>query len=126
VAGDRSQFLKDLSLPFFGYNKPGAKISEGVQKEFWRQGMQASIHGTYDCIKAQSETNMTEDLKESQVPPLILHGELDQLVPVPDTAMLSARIIKNATLKIYSGAPHGMTVTSADKVNHDLLAFLQA
>ena len=126
VAGDRSQFLKDLSLPSFGYNKPGAKISEGVRKEFWRQGMQALIHGTYDCIKAQSETDMMEDLRKVKVPTLILHGELDQLVPVADTAILRSKIIKNATLKIYPGAPHGMTVTSADKVNHDLLAFLRA
>lgn len=123
VAADRSQFLKDLSLPFFGYNKPGAKVSEGVRDEFWRQGMQASIVGTYDCIKAQSETDMTEDLKKIDVPTLILHGEQDQLVPVADTAMLTAKIIKTATLKIYPGAPHGMTVTFANQVNQDLLAF---
>lgn len=126
VASDRSQFLKDLSLPFFGYNKPGAKISEGVRDEFWRQGMQASIVGTYDCIKAQSENDMTDDLKKVMVPTLILHGEQDQLVPIADTAMLTAKIIRHSTLKIYPGAPHGMTVTQADKVNHDLLNFLKA
>jgi non-heme chloroperoxidase len=123
VSTDRSQFLKDLSLPFFGYNKPGAKISEGVRDEFWRQGMQASIVGTYDCIKAQSETDTTEDLRKINVPTLILHGEQDQLVPIADTAMLTAKIIKKATLKVYPDAPHGMTVTFADKINQDLLAF---
>lgn len=123
VNADRSEFLKSLSLPFFGYNKPGAKVSEGVRDAFWRQGMQASIIGTYDCIKAQSETDMTEDLKRIDVPTLILHGEQDQLVPIADTAMLTAKIIKNATLKVYPGAPHGMTVTFANEVNQDLLAF---
>jgi non-heme chloroperoxidase len=123
VAANRSQFLKDLSLPFFGYNKPGAKVSEGVRDEFWRQGMQASILGTYDCIKAQSETDMTEDLKKIAVPTLVLHGEEDQLVPIADTSMLTAKIIRNARLKIYPGAPHGMTVTFANEVNQDLLAF---
>jgi non-heme chloroperoxidase len=123
VTEDRSQFLKDLSLPFFGYNKPGAKISQGVRDEFWRQGMQASILGTFDCIKAQSETDMTEDLSKIDVPTLVLHGEQDQLVPLADTAELTAKIIKKATLKVYPGAPHGMTVTLANKVNEDLLAF---
>lgn len=126
VAADRSQFLKDLSLPFFGYNKPGAKISEGVRDAFWRQGMQASILGTYDCIKAQSETDMAEDLKRVDVPTLILHGEQDQLVPIADTAVLTARLIGKSTLKVYPGAPHGMTVTEADKVNQDLLAFIKS
>jgi non-heme chloroperoxidase len=123
VTEDRSQFLKDLSLPFFGYNKPGAKISQGVRDEFWRQGMQASILGTFDCIKAQSETDMTEDLSKIDVPTLVLHGEQDQLVPLADTAELTAKMIKKATLKVYPGAPHGMTVTLANKVNEDLLAF---
>lgn len=123
VAADRSQFLKDLSIPFFGYNKPDAKVSEGVREEFWRQGMQASILGSHDCIGAQSETDMTEDLKKIDVPTLILHGEQDQLVPIADTAMLTAKIIKRSTLSVYPGAPHGMTVTLAHKVNQDLLAF---
>jgi non-heme chloroperoxidase len=126
VASDRSQFLKDLSLPFFGYNKPGAKISEGVRDEFWRQGMQASILGTYDCIKSQSETDMTDDLKKIRVPTLILHGEQDQLVPVADTAILTAKQIRKSTLKIYPDAPHGMTVTMAEKVNRDLLTFIRS
>lgn len=126
VTTDRSQFLKDLSLPFFGYNKPRAKVSEGVRGEFWRQGMQASIDATYDCIKAQSETDMTEDLQKIDVPTLVLHGGQDQLVPIGDTAMLTAKIIRRATLKIYPGAPHGMTVTLAEQVNQDLLAFLKS
>jgi non-heme chloroperoxidase len=126
VTEDRSQFLKDLSLPFFGYNKPGAKVSHGVQDEFWRQGMQASIDATYDCIKAQSETDMTEDLQKINVPTLVLHGEQDQLVPIADTAMLTAKIVRRATLKVYPGAPHGLTVTLAEQVNEDLLSFLKA
>jgi non-heme chloroperoxidase len=125
VTADRSQFLKDLSLPFFGYNRPGAKVSEGVREEFWRQGMQASILATYDCIKAQSETDMTEDLRKVDVPTLVLHGEQDQLVPIATTAMLTSEIIRKSSLKLYPGAPHGMTVTQADKVNQDLLVFLK-
>lgn len=126
VASDRSQFLKDLSLPFFGYNKLGVKVSEGIRAEFWRQGMQASIVGTYDCIKAQSETDMTEDLKKIDVPTLILHGEQDQLVPVADTAVKTTKLIKRSILKIYPGAPHGLTVTQASEVNQDLLAFFKS
>lgn len=125
VTADRSQFLKDLSLPFFGYNRPGAKVSEGVREEFWRQGMQASILGTYDCIKAQSESDMTGDLRKIDLPTLILHGEQDQLVPIADTAVLTSRIVTKAILKVYPGAPHGITVTYADMVNQDLLAFLK-
>jgi non-heme chloroperoxidase len=126
VVADRSQFLKDLSMPFYGYNKPGAKISEGVRDAFWRQGMQASVIGTYECIKAFSETDLTEDLKMVDVPTLILHGDQDQIVPIGASALLSSKIVKNATLKIYPGAPHGMTVTLADQVNADLLAFLKS
>ncbi len=126
VTEDRSEFLKNLSLPFFGYNKPGAMVSEGVRDEFWRQGMRASIDATYDCIKAQSEADLTEDLRKINVPTLILHGEQDQLVPYADTAMLTAKIIRRATLKIYPGAPHGITVTLAEQVNQDLLAFLKS
>ena len=126
VTEDRSQFLKDLSLPFFGYNKPGAKVSHGVQDEFWRQGMQASIDATYDCIKTQSETDMTEDLQKINVPTLVLHGEQDQLVPIADTAMLTAKIVRRANLKVYPGAPDGLTVTMAEQVNEDLLSFLKA
>ena len=126
MVADRSQFMKDLSMPFYGYNKPGAKISQGVRDFFWLQAMQASVVGTYDCIKAFSETDLTEDLKKIDVPTLILHGDQDQIVPIADSALLSSKIIKNATLKIYPGAPHGMTVTLADKVNADLLAFLES
>jgi non-heme chloroperoxidase len=126
VAADRSQFFKDLSLPFYGYNKPGAKISQGVRDFFWLQAMQASVIGTYDCIKAFSETDLTEDLKKVDVPTLILHGDQDQIVPIGASAPLSSKIVKNATLKVYPGAPHGMTVTLADKVNADLLAFLKS
>ncbi len=126
VVADRSQFLIDLSLPFYGYNKPGAKVSQGIRDSFWRIGMQASIIGTYECIKAFSETDLTEDLKKVDVPTLILHGDADQIVPIADSALLSAKIIRNATLKVYPGAPHGMTSTLANQVNADLLAFLKA
>jgi non-heme chloroperoxidase len=126
VVADRSQFMKDLSMPFFGYNKPGAKISEGVRDAFWRTCMQASIAGTYDGIKTQSETDFTGDLRKIDVPTLILHGEEDQLVPVANSAVLSAKIVRNSTLKVYPGAPHGLTVTHADQLNADLLAFLKS
>jgi non-heme chloroperoxidase len=126
VVADRSQFMKDLSIPFYGYNKPDAKISQGVRDSFWLQAMQASVVGTYDCIKAFSETDLTEDLKKIDVPTLILHGDQDQIVPIADSALLSSKIIKNAILKIYQGAPHGMSVTRAEEVNADLLAFLQS
>lgn len=125
VVADRSQFMKDLSMPFYGYNKPGAKISQGVRDFFWLQAMQASVIGTYDCIKAFSETDLTEDLKKIDVPTLLLHGDQDQIVPISDSAQLGVKIIKNARLKVYPGAPHGMTVTLADEVNADLLAFIE-
>jgi non-heme chloroperoxidase len=126
VVADRSQFLKDLTNPFYGYNKPDAKPSQGVRDSFWLQGMQASIVGTYQCIKAFSETDLTEDLKKIDVPTLILHGDADQIVPIADSALLSAKIVKNAMLKIYPGAPHGMCTTLADQVNTDLLEFLKS
>jgi non-heme chloroperoxidase len=126
VLADRSQFFKDLSMPFYGYNKPDAKISQGVRDEFWREGMLVSIKGSYDCIKQFSETDFTEDLKKIDVPTLILHGDADQIVPIVASGLLSAKIVKNATLKIYPGAPHGMCTTLADKVNADLLAFLKS
>jgi len=126
VVADRSQFLKDLTTPFYGYNKPDAKPSQGVRDSFWLQGMQASIVGIYECIKAFSETDLTEDLKKIDVPTLILHGDADQIVPIADSALLSAKIVKNATLKIYPGAPHGMCTTLADQVNADLLEFLKS
>jgi len=126
VVADRSQFMKDLSMPFYGYNKPGAKISQGVRDSFWLQSMEASIIGTYECIKAFSETDLTEDLKKIDVPTLILHGDQDQIVPIGASALLSSKIVKNARLKVYPGAPHGMTVTLADQVNADLLEFLKS
>jgi non-heme chloroperoxidase len=125
VLADRSQFWKDLSMPFYGYNRPGAKISEGVRESFWLQGMMAGMPASYFCIKAFSETDMTEDLKKIDVPTLILHGDDDQIVPIADSAMLSAKLVKNAELKIYKGAPHGMCTTEKDKVNQDLLAFIE-
>ena len=125
VVADRSQFMKDLSMPFYGYNRPGATVSAGVRESFWLQAMQASIIGTYDCIKAFSETDLTEDLKKIDVPTLLLHGDQDQIVPIADSALLSSKMIKNAVLKVYPGAPHGMTVTLADQVNQDLLSFLK-
>jgi len=126
VVNDRSQFMNDLSMPFYGYNRPGAKVSQGVRDFFWLQAMQASVIGTYDCIKAFSETDLTEDLKKIDVPTLILHGDDDQIVPIADSALLSSKIIKNATLKVFPGAPHGMTVTLADEINVDLLNFLKS
>jgi non-heme chloroperoxidase len=125
VHADRSQFWKDLSMPFYGYNRPSAKISEGVRESFWLQGMMAGMPASYFCIKAFSETDMTEDLKKIDVPTLILHGDDDQIVPIADSAMLSAKLVKNAELKIYKGAPHGMCTTEKDKVNQDLLAFIE-
>jgi non-heme chloroperoxidase len=123
VIADRSQFFKDLSIPFYGYNRPDAKVSEGVRESFWLQGMMASFPAAYFCIKAYSETDFTEDLKKIDVPTLILHGDDDQIVPIGNSALLSAKIIKNATLKIYKGAPHGMCTTHKNQVNEDLLAF---
>jgi non-heme chloroperoxidase len=126
VQADRSQFWKDLSLPFYGYNRPGAKVSEGVRESFWLQGMMAGFPASYFCIKAFSETDLTEDLKKIDVPTLILHGDDDQIVPIADSALLSAKLVRNATLKVYKGAPHGMCTTLKDKVNEELLAFIQA
>jgi non-heme chloroperoxidase len=126
VVADRSQFWKDLSLPFYGYNRPGAKISEGVRESFWLQGMMAGFPASYFCIKAFSETDLTEDLKKIDVPTLILHGDDDQIVPIAASALLSSKIVKNATLKVYKGAPHGMCTTLKHEVNEDLLAFIKS
>jgi non-heme chloroperoxidase len=125
VLADRSQFFKDLSMSFYGYNRPGAKNSEGVRNNFWHQGMMAGFPAAYFCIKAFSETDMTEDLKKIEVPTLILHGDDDQIVPIADSAMLSAKIVKKATLKVYKGAPHGMCTTHKQRVNKDLHAFFE-
>jgi non-heme chloroperoxidase len=126
VVADRSQFFKDLTLPFYGYNRPGAKISEGVRESFWLQGMMAGFPASYFCIKAFSQTDLTDDLKQFDVPTLILHGDDDQIVPIAASALLSAKLIKNATLKVYEGAPHGMCTTLKERVNADLLAFLKS
>jgi non-heme chloroperoxidase len=123
VVADRSQFFKDLTTPFYGYNKPDAKPSQGVRDSFWRQGMQCSIVGSYECIKAFSETDFTEDLKKIDVATLILHGDADQIVPIGAAALLSSKLVKGAMLKVYPGAPHGMPTTLADQVNGDLLTF---
>lgn len=125
VLADRPQFWKDLSMPFYGYNRPGAKISEGVRESFWLQGMMAGMPASFFCIKAFSETDMTKDLKKIDVPTLILHGDDDQIVPIADSALLSAKLVKNSELKVYRGAPHGMCTTEKDRVNQDLLAFIQ-
>ncbi len=125
VAADRSKFFKELSLPFYGYNRPGAKISEGVRESFWLQGMMAGLPASYFCIKAFSETDLTEDLKRIDVPTLVLHGDDDQIVPIADSALLSSKIIKDAELVIYEGAPHGMCTTLKDRVNAELLSFIQ-
>ncbi len=124
VLTDRAQFFKDLSLPFYGFNRPGAKISEGLRESFWLQGMLCGLKAAYDCIKAFSETDLTEDLKRFDVPTLILHGDDDQIVPIGASALLSSKIVKGATLKIYSGAPHGMPSTLKEQVNEELLTFI--
>jgi len=126
VLADRSQFFMDLSLPFYGYNRSGAKVSEGVREQFRLQGVMAGMPACYFCIKAFSETDQTEDLKKFDVPTLILHGDDDQIVPIADSAMLSAKIVKGAILTVYKGAPHGMCTTHKDQVNEDLLAFIKS
>ncbi len=126
VLANRSQFFEDLSLPFYGYNRDGAKVSETVRQSFWLQGMMAGMPAAYFCVKAFSETDMTEDLKKIDVPTLLLHGDDDQIVPIADSAQLSAKLVRNAVLKIYPGAPHGMCTTEKDKVNADILDFAGA
>jgi len=126
VVADRSQLWKNLSLPFYGYNRPGARVSEGVRESFWLQGMMAGFPAAYFCIKAFSETDLSEDLKKIDVPTLILHGDDDQIVPIGASAMLSSKLVKGATLKVYKGAPHGMCTTLKDRVNTDLLEFIRA
>ncbi len=126
VQADRSQFFKDLTMPFYGYNRPGAKISEGVRESFWLQGMMAGFPASYFCVKAFSETDLTEDLKKIDVPTLIMHGDDDQIVPIADSALLSSKIVKGATLRVYKGAPHGLCTTTKDQINEDLFAFLKS
>ena len=125
-SADRSQFYQDLaSGPFFGFNRPGAKVSQGMIDWFWFQGMQAGHKNTFDCIKAFSETDFTEDLKKFDVPTLIVHGDDDQIVPIGAAALMSSKLVPNATLKIYEGAPHGLTHTHKDQLNADLWEFIR-
>jgi non-heme chloroperoxidase len=126
VLADRSQFFKDLSMPFYGANRPGSKVSEGLRESFWLAGMQAGFKGVLDCIKAFSETDFTADLKKFDVPTLIIHGDDDQIVPIGDSALLTAKLVKGATLKVYPGAPHGLCSTLKNQVNADLLTFIKA
>jgi non-heme chloroperoxidase len=126
VLADRSQFFKDLTSPFYGYNRDGAKPSQGVRDTFWAQGMQCGIKNAYDCIKQFSETDFTEDLKKFDVPTLFVHGDDDQIVPIGAAAKAAVKLVKNATLKIYEGAPHGLPTTHKDRLNADLLDFLKS
>ena len=122
---NRTQFFKDLTMAFYGYNRAGAEVSEGIRESFWRQGMQGGIKPIYDSIKQFSETDFTEDLKKIDVPTLIIHGDDDQIVPIGASAMMTAKLVKNSELKIYKGAPHGLAQTHQDKFNEDLLAFIK-
>jgi len=126
VLADRSQFFKDLTTPFYGANRSGATVSQGLRDDFWRQGMQAGFKGVFDCIKAFSETDFTDDLKKFDVPTLIIHGDDDQIVPIGASALLSAKLIENAQLKVYEGGSHGICSTQKDQVNAELLAFFKA
>jgi non-heme chloroperoxidase len=125
VLRDRPQFFRDLSLPFYGYNRPGAKISDGVRDAFWLQGMMAGMPASYFCIKAFSETDLTADLARVDRPTLFIHGDDDQIVPIADSALLASKLVPGARLIVYEGAPHGLCTTEKDRVNADLLAFLQ-
>lgn len=126
VAGDRSQFYKELAIPFYGANRPDAKVSQGMLDQFWLWSMQSGQKNAYECIKAFSETDFTEDLKKIDVPILFMHGEDDQIVPVHDSAKKAARLVKRASEIYYPGAPHGLTATLQDRINADLLAFIRA
>jgi non-heme chloroperoxidase len=125
VLADRAQFFKDLSAPFYGANRPGAKVSQGLRDSFWLQAMLCGHPAAYDCIKAFSETDFTEDLKKFDVPTLILHGDDDQIVPIGAAAMLSSKLVKGARLKVYPGAPHGLCSTLKDQINAELFAFFR-
>jgi non-heme chloroperoxidase len=125
IKSDRAQFFRDLSAPFYGANRPGAKVSEGLREFFWLQSMVCGLKAAYDCVKAFSETDFTQDLKKMTVPTLILHGDDDQIVPIADSALLSAKIVPGATLRVIAGAPHGMPSTHKDIINAELLAFIQ-
>ena len=125
ITANRAQFYKDVSVPFFGYNRPSAKVSEAVQEQFWRLGMQSSIKGTYDCVKAFSEDDFTDDLKKIDVPTLFLHGEDDQIVPAANASVLATKLVKGSQLKLVPGASHGLCTTMPDEVNAALLAFIR-
>jgi non-heme chloroperoxidase len=125
VALNRAQFYMDITIPFYGYNRPGAKISEGIRQHWWLQGMMGGIKGHYDSIKAFSETDFTEDLKKIEIPTLVMHGDADQIVPIGAAALQSIKLLKRGTLKVYSGYPHGMFTTNPDVINPDLLAFFK-
>jgi non-heme chloroperoxidase len=127
LVANRAQFFRDVPAgPFYGFNRPGAKVSEGVIANWWRQGMMGGAKAHYDCIKAFSETDFTDDLRAIAVPTLIMHGDDDQIVPIADSALLAVKLVRNATLKVYPGLPHGMCTTHPDVVNPDLLAFIKA
>lgn len=125
ILSDRAQYWKDFSAPFYGANRPGAKVSQGLRDFFWLQGMMAGIKAEYDCVKAFSETDQTEDLKKFDIPTLILHGDDDQIVPIAASALLSSKLVKGSTLKVIRGAPHGMVSTLKDQINSELLAFFK-
>lgn len=125
VLADRSQFWKDLSGPFYGANRPGSKVSQGLRDSFWLQGMMAGLRAVYDCVKQFSETDFTEDLKKMDVPTLILHGDDDQIVPIDDSAKLTVKLVKGSVLKIIPGAPHGVCSTQKELINSELLGFIR-
>jgi non-heme chloroperoxidase len=125
TGGDRSQFFKDLTIPFYGFNRDGAKVNEGLRESFWLQGMMGGIKGEYDCVREFSEVDYTEDLKKIDKPTLVIHGDDDQIVPIKASAEKTAKIVKGAQLKVYPGGPHGLAQTEADKFNADVLAFIQ-
>ena len=126
VAANRTQFYKDTSVAFFSYNRPGAKVSEATEEQFWRLGMQSGIKGSYDCIAQFSETDFTDDLKKIDVPALFMHAEDDQIVPYEDASVLAVKLVQNGTLKIYPGFSHGMAITEAATINADLLTFIRS
>lgn len=126
VSADRSQFYRDLSAAFYGANRPGSNVSQGVRDAFWLWSMQVGLKGAYDCIKAFSETDLTGDLKQIDVPTLVLHGDDDQIVPIQASALLSSKLLERATLKVYPGAPHGLTATHQEQLNRDLITFIQS
>ncbi len=125
VAGNRAEFYRDITMPFYGFNRPDAKVSEGLRQHWWLQGMSGSIKAHYDCVKAFSETDFTEDLKKIDVPTLIMHGDDDQIVPIAASGLLSAKLVRGAKLNVYKGLPHGMCATHPEIINPDLLAFIK-